>query len=154
MLNSEKVENSQPAEPEMQWDDVISYEPPSLGSGQTYEERKRAEEEYAAQLRRRQEERREAAKARKDRVDDTRGFLLAQGKEMQKKLQRAERAISTYNKAVTDKRPPEEIALIAAKALSLAMSEDLLYDRIKTWYKEEYGVKLDEKCPYKIRRCR
>lgn len=139
---------------EMQWNDVISDEKPNLGGGQTYEERKKAEEEYAVQLRQRQEERREAAKAKKDRTDGTRGFLLAQGREMQKKLQRAERAISTYNKAVTNRRPPEEIALIAAKALSLAMSEDLLYDRIKTWYQEEYGVKLDEKCPYEIKRCR
>jgi len=139
---------------ELRWDDVTADEKPILGGGQTYEERKRAEEEYAAQLRQRQEERHEAAKVKKGRENDTRGFLLSQGREMQKKLQRAERAISTYNKAVTARRPPEEIALIAAKALSLAMSEDLLYDRIKTWYQDEYGVKLDEKCPYEIRRCK
>ena len=76
--------------------------------------------------------------------------LLEVGKELNARLRRSEMAMSTYHKAVRDGRPPEEIALIAARALSLAVSDSMVYKKISEEYREKYGIATEGKPPYNI----
>jgi len=76
--------------------------------------------------------------------------LLELGQLINERLARAEITIHTYNKAVRDDLPPEEVALLAAKALSLAMDEDLIYTSIEKKYRERYGIYVSRDTPYRI----
>jgi len=76
--------------------------------------------------------------------------MLELGKLINERLARAEITIHTYNKAVRDDLPPEEVALLAAKALSLAVDEDLIYTSIEKKYRERYGIYVSRDTPYRI----
>ena len=69
---------------------------------------------------------------------------------MQQQLVNGGHTVWTLNKAIRDKRPPEEIALVAVKVVSLLIMEQRIYDSIKDEYRERYQITLDEKCPHEI----
>ena len=73
--------------------------------------------------------------------------LLEVSRLINERLQRCQTAIWDYNKAVKAGRPPEEIALLAARALSLAVSEEMIYTSLANRYRELYGVYLDPEKP-------
>lgn len=83
-------------------------------------------------------------------LEDAKAFHLDMGRRMQQQLVNGGHTLWTLNKAIRDKRPPEEIALIAVKVCSLLVMEQRLYDSIKTEYQERYHITLDEKCPHEI----
>lgn len=78
--------------------------------------------------------------------------LLEVSKLINERLGRCELAIWAYNKAVRDGRPPEEIALLAAKALSLAVSEELIYKSLEKALGPKYGIRVNAAPPYEITR--
>ena len=90
------------------------------------------------------------AKYGEKRKKESETSLPEAGKELNRRLQRAEMAIHTYYKAVRDGRPPEEVALIAARALSLAVSDSLIYSTISGQYGERYGIRTEDEPPYNI----
>ena len=73
--------------------------------------------------------------------------LLEVSRLINERLRRCQTAIWNYNKAVKAGRPPEEIALLAARALSLAVSEEMIYTSLANRYRELYGVYLDPEKP-------
>lgn len=73
--------------------------------------------------------------------------LLEVSRLINERLRRCQMAIWDYNKAVKAGRPPEEIALLAARALSLAVSEEMIYTSLANRYRELYGVYLDPEKP-------
>lgn len=73
--------------------------------------------------------------------------LLEVSRLINERLRRCQTAIWDYNKAVKAGRPPEEIALLAARALSLAVSEEMIYTSLANRYRELYGVYLDPENP-------
>ena len=70
--------------------------------------------------------------------------LLDVGKLLNERLGRAETAIHDYNKAVRDGKPPEEVALYAARALSLAVCEEMIFTTIARKYQSEYGIRISQ----------
>lgn len=72
------------------------------------------------------------------------------GKRLQERLQRAGQAINAYHKALNEDRPPEELALLAAKGFSLAVSEDMIYNQLARKYWNRYGIKLTDGPPFEI----
>ena len=90
------------------------------------------------------------AKYRQTRQNNDEKSLLELGKLNNERLGRSEIAISEYNKALRDGQPPEEIALLAARALSLAVGEDLIYTTIAKKYLEKYGIRISPEAPHKI----
>ena len=90
------------------------------------------------------------AKYKEHREKENEKSVMELGKLLNERLGRAEIAISEYNKALRDGQPPEEIALLAARALSLAVSEDLIYTSIEKKYREQYGIRISPEPPYKI----
>lgn len=90
------------------------------------------------------------AKARAQRQNETEMNLLEVSKLINERLGRCQMAIAEYNKALRDGQPPEEIALLAARALSLAVSEDLIYTSIANKYREQYGIRINQEAPHDI----
>lgn len=88
-------------------------------------------------------------KAKADRKKATDLTLLELGRIINERLGRAEITIAEYHKAIKKNRPPEEIALLAAKALSLAVSEDLIFKSLEKHY-QDLGVTVSAEPPYKI----
>ena len=76
--------------------------------------------------------------------------LLTLGQLLNERLGWSEIAISDYNKAVRDDKPPEEVALLAARALSLAVSEELIYTSLEKKYRKKYGITISKDPPFKI----
>lgn len=76
--------------------------------------------------------------------------LLEVSRLINERLQRCQMAIWDYNKAVKAGRPPEEIALLAARALSLAVSEEMIYTSLANRYRVLYGVYLDPEKPGEV----
>lgn len=74
--------------------------------------------------------------------------LLEVGKLINARLQLCGTAIWAYNKAVRDDRPPEEVAMLAAKALSLAVSDTMIYSSLEKKYRPKYGIRVSEESPY------
>lgn len=83
-------------------------------------------------------------------LEDAKRYHLEMGKRMQQQLVNGGHTVWTLNKAIRDKRPPEEIALVAVKVVSLLIMEQRIYDSIKDEYRERYQITLDEKCPHEI----
>ena len=92
----------------------------------------------------------EGAKYKEQRKSNNLLSMLDLGKLINERLGRAEITIHEYNKAVRDDLPPEEVALLAAKALSLAVNEDLIYTTIENKYRERYGIYVSRDTPYRI----
>lgn len=76
--------------------------------------------------------------------------LLEVGKLINARLQQCGTAIWAYNKAVRDDRPPEEVAMLAAKALSLAVSDTMIYSSLEKKYRPKYGIRVQPEPPYEI----
>ena len=87
---------------------------------------------------------------RKRRENCTEMTLLETSKLVNERLRNCQQAIWTYYKAVRDGRPPEEIALLLARALSLAVSDTMIYTTLAKKYGLEYGIRTDENIPYNI----
>lgn len=83
-------------------------------------------------------------------LEDAKRFHLEMGKRMQEQIRKGGLALWTLNKAIRDKRPPEEISLIAVKIVSLLVGEQRIYDSIKEEYRERYQITLDDKTPHEI----
>ncbi len=90
------------------------------------------------------------AKYKETRQNQNGKSLLELGRLNNERLARSEIAISEYNKALRDGQPPEEIALLAARALSLAVGEDLIYTTIANKYREACGIRICPEPPHKI----
>ena len=116
----------------------------------TYAQRRQEEQERLSLLKDKEREALEAKKLSQGRTDSARAFLLQQGREMQERFQRGGTLLYTYNKAVRDNRPPQEIALLAAKALSLIMSDVLYYKPLAERYRTEYGITLQDAQPFEV----
>lgn len=92
------------------------------------------------------------AKYRESRKNANDMSLLEVSKLINERLARCQMSIAEYNKAVRDGQPPEEIALLAARALSLAVSEELIYTKLASLYGEKYGIRIDPEPPHNILR--
>ena len=79
-------------------------------------------------------------------------ILLQAGKHLQRNLQRGELTAHELNKAIRDDRPPEEIAMIATKTVSLILSDSMIYNALAKKYGEKYGITLTKEPPYKVTR--
>ena len=89
------------------------------------------------------------AKYGEQRKNEHKMNLLDLGRLLNERLGRAELTIAEYNKAIKANRPPEEIALLAAKALSLAVSEELIYKNLERHY-QDLGIRVTDTPPYTI----
>ena len=87
---------------------------------------------------------------RKRRENDTEMSLLETSKLINERLRNCQQAIWTYYKATNEGRPPEEIALVLARALSLAVSDTMIYTTLAMKYRLEYGIRTDDNIPYNI----
>ena len=116
----------------------------------TYAQRRQEEQEHLSLLKAKEKEAQEQKKLSREKKDDTRSFLLKVGRDMQERLQRGGTLLYAYNKAVRDQRPPEEIALLAAKALSLILSDVLYYKPLAERYRTEYGITLQDDQPFEV----
>ena len=76
--------------------------------------------------------------------------LLDVSKLINERLRNCQTAIWAYNKAVKADCPPEEIAMLAAKALSLAVSDEMIYTSLEKKYMGKYGIKVSSGNPYEI----
>ena len=77
---------------------------------------------------------------------------LQAGKLLQEKIMKGECSIWAINHAMKRNAPPEELALIAVKGLSLVLHEPLLFKTVAERFRQEYGITLTEKPPFKILR--
>lgn len=91
-----------------------------------------------------------AARYKENRQNAQEMNLLEVSKLINERLRNCQTAIWAYNKAVRDDRPPEEIAVLAAKALSLSVSEELIYTSIEKKYRQKYGIRVSNATPYDI----
>ena len=55
-----------------------------------------------------------------------------------------------FAKEHPEKTSEEEIALLAAKSLSLAVSEELIYKSLEKKYRDQFGIYIDPKKPDEI----
>ena len=85
---------------------------------------------------------------RRENTDES--SLLEVSRLINERLRRCQMAIWDYNKAVKAGRPPEEIALLAARALSLSVSEEMIYTSLASRYRKLYGVYLDPEKPGEV----
>ena len=100
----------------------------------------------------------EAAKEKKNALETARQkrerqehlILVKMGRLMQNNIIAAGRLTERVMKATGDGRPPQEIALLAVKGLSLLVNDPLLYSKLAERYREEYGLQLNSKPPYEI----
>lgn len=90
----------------------------------------------------------ETARQKRERQEHL--ILVKMGRLMQDNIIAAGRLTERVMKATRDGRPPQEIALLAVKGLSLLVSDTLLYSKLAERYREEYGLQLDSKPPYEI----
>ena len=111
-----------------------------------------AQEENEKQIRQEQEEKRRVAALRKDQDKSTNKFLLSVAKETQKNLQRGGTLVYEVNKAIRDDKPPEQVALLAVKCVSLLISEPLMFTTLEKKYAEQYGITLSTKWPFKVQK--
>ena len=79
-------------------------------------------------------------------------FLLQVGRTVQGNIIKGGRASWDIFHAVKRNAPPEEIALIAVKGLSLVLSDQLLYKTVAEKYRQEYGIRLTQEPPFEILR--
>ena len=75
---------------------------------------------------------------------------LQAGKLLQEKIMKGECSIWAINHAMKRNAPPEEIALIAVKGLSLVTSDSMVFKLVSEAYREKYGMVIAEKPPYEI----
>ena len=87
---------------------------------------------------------------RKKRETATEMSLLETSKLINERLRNCQQAVWTYYRAVKENRPPEEIALLSARALSLALSDQMIYTTLAMKYRLEYGIRTEEDVPYNI----
>ena len=80
-------------------------------------------------------------------------YLLQIGIMQQENIKRGNLLTWEINKATRVGRPPEEIALLAAKAISLMTDDVLVYKYVAERFRKEYGIELEPKPPYKIITC-
>lgn len=78
---------------------------------------------------------------------------LQAGRLLQDKIKRGECAIWAIFKAMKRNAPPEEIALIAVKGLSLVTSDPMVFTTVAEAYRQQYGMSIAEKPPYEITYC-
>ena len=105
----------------------------------------------AAKIQEENEERKRIAALRKGKDDSTRKLLLSVAKETQKNLQRGGTLVYEVNKAIRDDKPPEQVALLAVKCVSLLISDPMMYTALEKKYEERYGITLSTKWPFKVR---
>ena len=92
-----------------------------------------------------------AEKQPQNELDPTgKDFLLQVGKQMQENIRKGGRATWDIFKGMKEDRPPEEIALIATKALSLVLDDQLLYKTVSERYRQQYGISLTDEPPFTI----
>ena len=75
---------------------------------------------------------------------------LQAGKLLQKKIMKGECSIWAINHALKRNAPPEEIALISVKGLSLVTSDPMIFKTVAEIWREKYGMVIEENPPYKI----
>ena len=75
---------------------------------------------------------------------------LQAGKLLQEKIMKGECSIWAINHALKRNAPPEEIALIAVKGLSLVTSDPMIFKTVSDIWRDKYGMVIEEKPPYKI----
>ena len=75
---------------------------------------------------------------------------LQAGKLLQEKIMKGECSIWAINHAMKRNAPPEEIALIAVKGLSLVTSDPMVFKSVSEAWREKYGMVIEESPPYKI----
>ena len=75
---------------------------------------------------------------------------LQAGKLLQEKIMKGECSIWAINHAMKRNAPPEEIALIAVKGLSLVTSDSMVFKTVSEAWREKYGMVIEENPPYKI----
>lgn len=77
-------------------------------------------------------------------------YLLQVGKQLQENIRKGGRSTWDIFKSMKADRPPEEIALIAVKGLSLVLDDQLLYKTVSERYRQQYGISLTDKPPFTI----
>ena len=102
-------------------------------------ERKAAKEKKAMQF-----------DAREKRERAERYVLLKMGRQLQDNIIAAGRITETVMKAARDGSPPQEIALLAVKGLSLLVNDPMVYTAIAREYREKYNIELEPKPPYNL----
>ena len=91
-----------------------------------------------------------ADKARTQRERAETHILVKMGRLMQDNIITAGRITERVLLANRDGRPPEEIALLAVKGLSLLVRDPLLYSTIAREYEKRYGLSLQDSPPYEV----
>ena len=102
-------------------------------------ERKAAKEKKAMQF-----------DAREKRERAERYVMLKMGRQMQDNIITAGRIVERVLKATRDGSPPQEIALLAVKGLSLLVNDPMVYTAIAREYQEKYNIELEPKPPYNL----
>ena len=77
-------------------------------------------------------------------------YLLQVGKQLQENIRKGGRSTWDIFKSMKADRPPEEIALIAVKGLSLVLDDQLLYKTVSERYRQQYGISLTDEPPFTI----
>ena len=80
-------------------------------------------------------------------------FLLQVGILTQNNIKKGNLITWAINKAVKADAPPEHIALLAVKEISLLTNDTIVYKKLAERYREKYGIELIEKHPYEIKSC-
>ena len=77
---------------------------------------------------------------------------LQEGRLLLRNIMRGDTYSWELNRAVRDGRPPEEIALIATKCVSLMKADTIAFKKLAEDYRQKYGLVMEDEFPYKIRR--
>ncbi len=85
------------------------------------------------------------------RADD---FLLQVGIITQNNIKKGNLITWAINKAVKMDAPPEHIALLSVKEISLLTNDDIIFKKLAERYREKYGIEVTEKYPYEVRTCK
>ena len=80
-------------------------------------------------------------------------FLLQVGILIQDNIKKGNLITWAINKAVKADAPPEHIALLAVKEISLLTNDTIVYKMLAEKYRQKYGIEMTEKHPYEIRTC-
>lgn len=81
-------------------------------------------------------------------------YLLQVGIITQNNIKKGNLITWAINKAINSDAPPEHIALLAVREISLLTNDSMVYKMLADKYREKFGIELTDRHPYEIKPCK
>ncbi len=123
---------------------------PEKSDNGNYQQWLEKQDEIAIKIQEAAEEKKQIAAMKKQKKEGGNKQLLDVAKIINRNLQRGGALVYDLNKAINKDCPPEQVALLAVKCVSLLINEGLIYNNIAKRYEEKYGIALTDGFPFKV----